>query len=66
MWPVALVKLVIIGLFPVGFEASPTPTTAWAPFLCLFDTILSAPLFMEAKQTTSGWRFSAPEGPKLW
>lgn len=64
-WPLALVKLVTVGLYRRALRCPPTPTPARAPSLWVLDTWLAAPLFVEAKQRASGGWFSAPKGDRV-
>lgn len=66
-WPLALVKLVTVGLYRRALRCPPppTPTPDRAPSLWVLDTLLAAPLFVETKQRASGGWFSAPKGEKV-
>lgn len=63
--PLALVKLVTVGLSPRARRGPPTPTPGRAPSLWVLDTLLAAPLFVETKQRASGGWFSAPRGDQV-
>lgn len=64
-WPLALVKLVTVGLFPAGFEVSSNPPpTGPPPSGFSIQRWMLLCLWRRSRRPLAAW-FSAPEGDKV-